>query len=485
MINKEIILKVIGSLLLLESAMMIVCLAVAIYCGGDDAMAFLISSISTVCGGLLLKYWGRSGTNNMGRRDAYLVVALAWAVFSLFGMQPLLFSGYVTNIADAYFETMSGFTTTGASIINNVERLPHGLLFWRSLTQWIGGLGIVFFTIAILPSMVEGNVKVFAAEATGPIKTKLHPRLGTTAKWIWGGYTALTLACFAAYYFSGMSLFDGANYAMTTTATGGFAPHNDSLLHFNSPLIEYESIFFQFAGGVNFTLLYLALFKFKFREFFHNSELRFFLCMLLVATAIIMSMLMARCGYEWERALRSALFTVVSFSTTTGLFNDSIAAWPHLTWIVLAIMMFVGACAGSTSGGFKCVRVVMIFKVMRNEFRHIIHPNAVLPVKLNGHSLPSSNIPTLLAFLALFVSVLFLSTAFCIVMGIDMINAANISLSCLSNVGPTLGVGVGPDLSWVELPTVVKWLCSVLMLTGRLEIFSVLVIFTRSFWKDN
>jgi len=485
MINRGIILKVIGSLLLLEGVMMLACLGVAIYCKGDDAMAFLIAAILTFCGGVLMKYYGRNGNNNMGRRDAYLVVVLTWAVFSLFGMLPFLISGYVTSIADAFFETMSGFTTTGASIVNDVERLPRGLIFWRSLTQWIGGLGIVFFTIAILPSMVDGNVKVFAAEATGPIKTKLHPRLGTTAKWIWGGYTALTLACFAAYWLSGMSIFDGANYAMTTTATGGFAPHNDSLLHFHSPIIEYESIFFQAAGGVNFTLLYLAIFKFKFKEFFHNSELRFFLFLIITTAVIITLLLITRCGYDWERAFRSALFTVVSFTTTTGLFNDSIAGWPHLTWILLAILMFVGACAGSTSGGFKCVRIVMIFKVMRNELLRIIHPNAVLPVKLNGHSLPSSNIPTLLAFLALYVTVLFISTSLCIVSGIDSINSANISLSCLSNVGPTLGVGVGPDLSWAALPTAIKWLCSALMLTGRLEIFSVLVIFTRSFWKDN
>lgn len=222
MVNFRIVSKIIGQLLFLESAFMLFSLAVAFYYNEDDIMAFLISMIATVGSGLIFRYFGRNSTNNMSRRDAYFVVTSTWIIFSVFGMLPYIVGGYITNLADAYFETMSGFTTTGATILDSVEYLPHGILFWRSLTQWIGGLGIVFFTIAILPSMVGGNVKVFAAEATGPIRSKMHPRLSTNAKWIWSIYLALTVGCILSYMAAGMGVFDSFTYSMSTTATGGF-----------------------------------------------------------------------------------------------------------------------------------------------------------------------------------------------------------------------------------------------------------------------
>lgn len=221
MVNFRTISKIIGQLLFLECGFMFCCFIISLYYGEDDSMAFLISMIATIGIGFIFKYLGRGASNNMSRRDAYFVVTATWIIFSFFGMCPFLIGGYITNVADAYFETMSGFTTTGATILDSVERLPHGILFWRSLTQWIGGLGIVFFTIAILPSMVGGSVKVFAAEATGPIRSKMHPRLSTNAKWIWSIYLALTVACMGAFWAAGMSLFDSLNYSMSTTATGG------------------------------------------------------------------------------------------------------------------------------------------------------------------------------------------------------------------------------------------------------------------------
>ena len=247
MVNYPLIYKIIGSLLLLLGVLLTCCTCISLYYMEDDMMAFMLSTLISYSCGFLLKFMGRNATNNLSRRDSYLLVTLTWTIFSLFGMLPFLIGGYITNITDAFFETMSGFTTTGATIIDDVEWMPHAILFWRTQTQWIGALGIVFFTIAILPSMVgSGSVKVFSAEATGPIRSKMHPRLSTTAKWIWSIYSAMTIACILSFYVAGMGLFDSINYAMTTTATGGFAPHNDSAAFFQSPTIEYLAIFFQF-----------------------------------------------------------------------------------------------------------------------------------------------------------------------------------------------------------------------------------------------
>ncbi len=486
MINYHLVYKIIGSLLFLLGAMLGGCVAISAFYGEDDLLAFLVSAILTICAGFLFKYMGRNADNNLSRRDSYLLVTATWIIFTFFGMLPFLIGGYIPNVTDAFFETMSGFTTTGATILDRVEWLPHGILYWRTQTQWIGGLGIVFFTIAILPSMVgSGSVKVFAAEATGPMRSKMHPRLSTMAKWIWTIYLGLTVACILSFYFAGMGWFDSINYAMTTTATGGFATHNDTTTYFDSPAIEYTSVLYQFLAGINFTMLYLAIFKLKVGALFKSSEFKLYIFLIAATTLFFMYMLMTRNGYGIERAFRSSLFHVVSFITTTGIFNDDAAMWPHITWVVIGFLMFIGACSGSTTGGFKCIRLVMVFKVLRNEFRRILHPNAVLPVKINGQTISQQKMSTLLAFFAIFTFMVIISATIMIVAGIDNTNAIVIALSCISNVGASLSTEIGPVLSWGELPEYVKWTCSFLMLVGRLEIMSVLVLFTRAFWKDH
>ena len=486
MLNYRLIYKILGSLQFLLGSLLLGCCCIALYYGEDDLMPFLISAILTICAGLVLKYWGRDADNNLSRRDSYLLVTVTWIIFSTFGMLPFIISGYIPNLTDAFFETMSGFTTTGATILDDIEWLPHATLFWRTQTQWIGGLGIVFFTIAILPSMVgSGSVKVFAAEATGPLRSKMHPRLSTMAKWIWTIYLSLTVACIISYWAAGMGVFDSINYAMTTTATGGFSTHNDSAAFFQSPTIEYLAILFQFLAGINFMMLYVSVFRLRPGSLFKSSEFKMYITLILVASLWIGYLLMTRNGYGLERAVRSSLFQVVSFITTTGLFNDDAAMWPHITWVILGCLMFVGACSGSTTGGFKCVRLVMVVKVLRNEFHKLLHPNAVFPVKINGAPVPRSQLSTLLAFFAIFTLMVLLTATLMIASDIDNTNAITIALSCISNVGPSLGTQIGPEMSWSELPVHVKWLCSFLMLAGRLEIMSVLVLFTRGFWKDN
>ena len=496
MLNYRLISKVFGSLLYLEAILMSTCLIVSIYYQGTDLASFILTILLTAMTGYLFRHMGRHADNNMSRRDAYLVVTLAWVLFSLFGMIPFIIPNFsFTDIShstmqsfsltDAFFETMSGFTTTGATVIDDVESLPRGLLFWRSLTQWIGGLGIVFFTIAVLPSMVGGNVKVFSAEATGPIRSKLHPRLSTGAKWIWAVYLFLTIACTFSYMACGMDWFNAINYAMTSTATGGFATTNGSIATFHSSAEEYVCTLFCFLAGINFTLLYAAVAKCRVKMLLRNSEFRFFLSIIILATTFIMAELILRNGYDIEHAFRSSLFQTVSFITSTGLFNEDAGKWPHVTWIVLACLMALGACSGSTSGGIKSIRGLMLLKIVRNEFRQILHPNAVLPMKIEGNNVPQAKRVTLLAFVTLYILLTIICAFIMTIAGIDHTNAITITLSCLGNVGPTLGLEIGPTMSWSILPAFAKWICAFLMLVGRLELFTVLVIFTPAFWKDN
>ena len=485
MINFKLVYKVMGSLLFIEAIMLLACLAVSVCYREDDVLAFLATIALTVLAAIGLKYKGYQAENSMGRREAYLLVTVIWVVFSAIGALPFVVSGYLTSYTDAFFETMSGFTTTGATIIDDVEALPHGLLFWRSLTHWIGGLGIMFFTIAILPSLVGGSVKVFSAEATGPIKSKMHPRLSTTAKWIWAIYLILTAGCAACFWLFGMDVFDSVNYSMSITATGGFSTHNASIAFFDSAAIDYTAAIFMILSGINFSLLYLLMFKGKLKAFVKDSELRFYLMVISLSTLFITYILVTRSGLSVADAFRNALFQVTSFISTTGLFNTDAGTWPHITWFALTVCMVFGSCAGSTSGGIKCIRGAMLLKIIRNEFKHIIHPRAIIPVKLNGGNIPYQSQVTLLVFLALYGASC-LAAFFCFqMMGIESTNAITIAISSASNVGPALGGEIGPTMSWSSLPDAAKWICSALMLMGRLEFLSVIVLFTRSFWKEN
>lgn len=484
MINHKILFRVIGSLLFIEAFLMLLCVGVSLYYHESDSTIFIISTIITTLSGLLLRLLGRHHDNTMKRKDSYLIVTLAWVIFSLFGTLPYLLGGYLTNFTDAFFENISGFTTTGATVIDDVEIIPHSILFWRSITQWIGGLGIVFFTIALLPSLVGGSVPVFSAEATGPFQTKLHPRLSSSAKGIWIVLLIITIACTLTYKILGMNWFDSINYAMTSTATGGFAVHNASILFYHSPAIEYACTFFCFISGINFTLLYFSASKLNIKLLFKNNEFRIYFFFILFFTSFITLQLILHNGYTVEKAFRSGVFQVVSFITTTGLFNDDAAVWPHVTWIILAICMFFGASSGSTSGGFKCIRVAILLKTVKNEIKQFLHPNAYIPLRVDGNDVSHQKLIRLLAFLVSYLILCFICAFAMVLMGVNNTNAVTITLSTIGNVGPTLGVEIGPTMSWSMLPDAAKWICSFLMLVGRLEIFTVLVVFTPSFWKQ-
>ena len=492
MLNWRLIARIMGFLLFIEAGLMFLCQLVSwLYGEGFDAFALPIL-IALILGGagLLL---GRHAGKNLGRKDGYIIVSSVWVLFSIIGMLPFLLGNHVPDVASAFFETMSGFTSTGATIIDNVDAMPRSILFWRSLTQWIGGIGIVFFTIAILPAFGVGEVKLFAAESTGPLHDKVHPRISIAARWIGGVYILLTLLCILALILSGMPVFDALNYALCTTATGGYGTHSALLSdYYSSPAIEYVLIFFMFVSGINYTLIYYTILKGKIKKFFADIELRTYLIVALGASLVCaLALMLETPQHSAEYALRHSLFTVISLQTTTGLATVDYTLWPVWLMPVLLFVMFAGACSGSTSGGVKCIRLSIMYRVLKNEFTRILHPRAVIPVRLNENIMPSSIVQTLLGFVALFIIALFLGAFVLALTGVapneahpyfDYYEAFGIALSSISNVGPGLGY-YGPVHSWSILSPVAKYICALLMLIGRLEIFPIAILCTRGFWK--
>ena len=483
MINFKTIIRIIGILLLLETVMLLCCSGVSYYYGENDLLDFWKSGGITAGIGLLLVIAGKGGERQLTRRDGYVLVSLAWVAFSLFGMLPFYISGYIPNVTDAFFETMSGFTSTGATILDNIESLPHGLLFWRSMTQWIGGLGIIMFTIAVLPIFGVSGLQVFAAEASGPTHDKVHPRIGITAKWIWSIYAGITFILVTLLMMGGMDWFDSICHAFATTGTGGFSTKQASVAYYNSPYIEYVISAFMFISGINFTLLLFFVNR-KFKKVFNNAELKWYFWSVVCFTGLIAVVLYYTSPMGTEEAFRKSLFQVISLQTSTGFATDDYMLWTPVLWGLVTIVMVMGACAGSTTGGLKCIRLVILAKVSQNEFKHILHPNAVLPVRINKQVISPSIISTVLAFCFLYLVITIISILLMMGMGIGFLESVGCVISSIGNMGPGLGE-TGPAYSWSALPHVAKWLLSFLMLLGRLELFTVLLLFTPEFWKRN
>ena len=482
MINWKMISKIMGFLLFIEAGFLSLCTALSIFYKEPDMAAFILSTLLTIAVGIPLSYAGKDAERKLSRKDGYVVVTFAWIIFSIFGMLPYYISGYIPNLTNAFFETMSGFSTTGASILDDIESLPHALLFWRSMTQWIGGMGIVIFTIAVLPIFGVGGIQLFAAEATGPKIDKISPRIDVTAKWIWGIYIVLTIAETILLMLGGLSLFDSVCHAMSTTATGGFSTKQDSIAAFHSPYVEYVITIFMFLSGINCSLLYLLFLKGSIKRLLGDSEVRWYVKTVLIFTIIITIGLLISSPMGLEEAFRKSSFLVVSLQTTCGYVTDDYMLWAPPLWMLTTIITYCGACAGSTSGGTKCIRAVIVARIAKNEFMHILHPNAVLPVKVNGHSVSSTTKSTVLAFFVVFVLLVFLGWFVMMIIGLDFDDAYSVVISSLANVGPGIGM-CGPSFSWNALPDAAKWLSIVYMLIGRLELFTVLLLFSPTFWK--
>ena len=483
--NFRLVFRVMGSLALLESVvLLLVCLIPLIY-GENDAIYFLMASaISFLFAGIALLI-GRNHSSSIGKREGSVIVTFTWIIFSIIGLLPFWISGSIPNFTDAFFETMSGFTTTGASILNNIEELSHGMLFWRSMTHWMGGLGIIVISLAILPVFSVSGTQLFAAETTGPTKDKIHPKINETAKRLFLIYVILTTCETILLWVGGMNLFDAVNHSFATIATGGFSTKQASIAYWNSPYIQYIISIFMILSGINFSLYYFG-FKNKLEKIKENEELRYYLMVLFVFVIIVaISLIDFNKVINFkiiESAWRDSLFTVSSLMTTTGFCTADYMNWKPLTWVILLIVMLTGASAGSTSGGIKMIRVVISAKTCYYEFKRLIHPNAVIPVRYNGHLVREDILTRVLAFTLLYLVVAGFGILVLAMSGMGFLESVGGMITCLGGVGPGLGL-VGPSGNFHDIPEFSKWFLSLMMLAGRLELYTVFLLFTPAFWK--
>ncbi len=480
--NFRIIIRILGFLLIVEGVAMLLALAVALFYGGSDVPAFVFSSLLSLFIGTIAVLTTSHSPRQITKREGFVIVTLVWVVFSFFGTLPYLVSGSIPNLTNAFFETMSGFTTTGSTILNDIEALPNGILFWRSLTHWLGGMGIIVLSLAFLPLFGIGGIQLFLAEVPGPTPDKLSPKIQQTAIRLWGIYILFTAIEALLLWMGGMSLFDGVCHAFATMATGGFSTKQASVAFWPSPFIQYVIIFFMFLAGTNFSLLYVAL-KGNLKRLFHDEEFKYYLLFVLGFTIIIFSGLLITTTLGVEQAFRDALFQVVSVITTTGFATTDYLVWKPVLYVLLFALFFFGGSAGSTGGGIKIVRIVMLLKNSYYELRRIIHPNAVIPVRFNKHSVDAKIITNVLAFFMFYLLVFFVSTILFVFIDPDLESAMGAVATCLGNIGPGLG-NLGPAVTFDHVAPVGKWFLSFLMLLGRLELFTVLVLFTPAFWKE-
>ncbi|MCD6355159.1 MAG: TrkH family potassium uptake protein [Prolixibacteraceae bacterium] len=480
--NYKIIIRVLGFLLVVEGVAMLLALAVACFYGEYDVNAFIISSgINIGIGGLIILAT-RNAIKNIGKHEGFIIVTLVWIIFSFFGSLPYIFSKAIPNFTNAFFETMSGFTTTGSSILSDIESLPHGILFWRSITQWLGGMGIIVLSLAILPVFGIGGMQLFMAEVPGPTPDKISPRIRQTAKTLWGIYLGFTVTEALLLWIGGMSFFDAICHSFTTMATGGFSTKQASIAYWSSPFIQYVIILFMFFAGTNFTLSYIAL-KGNFKRVFKDEEFKYYGLFILIFTTIISIGLFVSTRMSAEQSFRVALFQVVSIITTTGYVTADYLRWVPVLTILIFALFFFGGSAGSTGGGIKIMRIVLLLKNSYYELRRMIHPKAVIPVKFNKHSVDAKIVTNVLAFFMLYFIIFGLSTIIFTFIEPNIDSSMGAVATCLGNIGPGLG-NVGPVENFLHIHPFGKWFLSFLMLLGRLELFTVLVLFSPSFWKD-
>lgn len=483
--NHRLIFRIIGGLLLFEGVFILSAILVAWIYHEQQITHFIIASCVSLILGFTFFLFGKNASPHIGKREGSVIVTSIWVFFTLIGLLPYWLSGVAPSLTDAFFETMSGFTTTGATIFEDVEILPHSILYWRSLTQWIGGLGIIVISMALLPIFGFSTIQLFSAEFTGPTKDKLHPKISETARTLLSIYIVLTILEIGLLIVAGMGWFDAINHSLTTMASGGFSTKQASIGYWESPAIEYIVMIFMLFSGINFSMFYFLVHG-KFSKIKNNNELRFLL-FIIVSFALIFVVLQHNL-YDLpnfsaiEKTIRKSLFTVISTVTTTGFVIFDYTNIHHAAWILIVILMLMGASAGSTSGGMKQIRVLLVLKYAYYEFKRIIHPNAIFPVKYNNQIVREDVITRLLAFIVLYMLVIFTGTIVLSLTGMGFVESYSGMIACISDVGPGLG-DIGPMATYASIPTFSKWFLSFIMLVGRLEIFTVLIIFTPIFWK--
>ena len=481
-LNLKIIYRFLGLTAVLNGVFMFIAFPFSMFHQETAQMGILNAGIVTVFIGLILYFFNKPTSTNIQKKEGYLIVTLGWLTLSFTGMLPYLFTGTIPSLTDAFFETMSGYSTTGSSILADIEAMPKGILFWRSATHWIGGMGIIVLTIAILPLLGIGGMQLFMAEAPGPSADKLHPRITDTAKRLWLIYVLLTFIEFLLLKVAGMNWFDAINHAMATVSTGGFSTKNNSLSYWNAmPMVQYVIIFFMFVAGTNFVLTYFAL-KGKVKKVLQSEEFKYYFFGILSMTTLVAVIILffqddtlqttvahPEVLGATESAIRHALFQVTSIITTTGFVTADFTMWSFF---------------GSTSGGIKIVRHIVMLKNSFLEFKKTLHPHAIIPVRFNNKAVGQPIVFNILSFFVIYMLIFIVSSVILTFLGLDFMSSLGAAASSLGNIGPAIG-SVSPVDNFAHLSGGAKWFCAFLMLIGRLELFTVLILFTPFFWRKN
>ncbi len=494
-LNYKIIIHFLGLLLLFNGGFMLLASLISLIYNDGVTLQISYAGLLTIMCGVISMLFTKTHSKEMNKREGYMVVTFGWLIMSLSGTLPYVLTASIPNFTNAFFETMSGYTTTGASILNDIEAVPKGVLFWRSTTHWIGGMGIIVLAIAILPLLGIGGMQLFAAEAPGPSADKLHPRITDTAKRLWLIYFGYTAAETLLLQLAGMSFFDAINHAMATLSTGGFSTKNASLAYWNhAPVIQYIVIVFMFLAGTNFVLSYFA-FKGKIQKVLHDDEFKLYFWFIVVFTLISAVIIYFRADMsassiahpmvwgEAESAFRHALFQVLTVITTTGFISADYTLWTPFLVVFFFGLMFLGGSAGSTSGGVKVVRHLILIRNGFLEFKRALHPNAILPVRYNKKAIEGTIVFNILGFFILYMLSFIIGALGFSMFQIDFESAIGLSASSLGNVGPALG-SFGPVNNYAALPPLGQWWASFLMLMGRLELFTVLILLSPFFWRN-
>lgn len=472
-----------GALLVLLAILMLPGVVFSFYFG-ENPNPILVAAGITFVSGVILFFSFSKQDQNIRKREGYLIVGISWIFMAVFGMIPYLVSDEVTTAADAIFETMSGLTTTGASILTDVESMPKGLLFWRSMTQWIGGLGIIVLTVAIFPLLGIGGIELFVAESPGPTSDKVHPRISETAKRLWYVYVGLTLLATGLYWVGGMNFFDAINHGLTTLATGGFSTKNASMAFYDdSAFIQYTAIIFMTLAGTNFTVIYFGLLG-KFQKVWKSDEFKVYISFLVVISIVLFFPIYSKGGIDVELAFRKSLFQVVSLVTTTGFVTDDYTDYGQGVLFVCFMLLFLGGSAGSTAGGIKFVRHLTFIKNSWLEFKRIVHPRAIVPLMINGDRVTGKIITHIMNFLLIYLLTFVMGALVLTLMGYDILTSFGAVATTLGNVGPAIGK-VGPLDNFAFFSSEAKFFLSFIMLLGRLELFTILILFTPFFWRAN
>lgn len=479
--NFRAVLAIQGLLLMFLAVFMLLPLGFSVYYGDDDVVPILISAAVTMAAGLLLRIVFRFRGEELRLKDSYATVSLGWIFAAFFGALPFFLSRHIPRFTDAFFESMSGFTTTGATILTDIEALPHGLLFWRSLTHWIGGMGIIVLSLAILPLLRVGGMQLYKAEIPGPVPDKLAPRIQQTAKLLWGVYILLSLIETGLLMTGGMNLFDSLCHTFGTMATGGFSTKNASIAHFGSLYFYSVIIVFMFLAGTNFSLHYHGL-RGRVSAYWKNEEFRAYLGFILIGLGIMTVINLLSLSSGWFDSVKNSAFQVVSIITTTGFTTADFGQWHPAAQILLLVLMFLGGSAGSTGGSIKILRILILFKLVKTELKRLLHPQAVIPIRIDGRQIPPPVVVNILAFVFLYFIIFVSASLIMSLMGLDMVSAIGSVAATLGNIGPGLG-SVGPSGNYLHIPLFGKWLLSFCMLAGRLEIYTILVLFSKDFWK--